>query len=40
VPGIVATPNTVAHPPVVVMPGHHRHNQHDGGLVIDMSSGE
>ena len=38
-PGIVATPNTIARPPVVVMPGHRWHN-HGGSFVIDMPSGE
>ena len=33
-PGIVATPNTIARPPVVVMPGHRWHHHH--GLVIDL----
>ena len=37
-PGIVATPNTIARPPVVVIPGHRWHN--DRGLVIDFSGGE
>ena len=37
-PGIVATPNTIARPPVVVIPGHWWHN--DRGLVIDFSGGE
>jgi hypothetical protein len=37
-PGIVATPNTIARPPVVVRPGHRWH--HDRGLVIDLPSGE
>jgi hypothetical protein len=37
-PGIVATPNTIARPPVVVMPGHRWHHQH--GLVIDLPAGE
>jgi hypothetical protein len=37
-PGIVATPNTIARPPVVVIPGHRWH--HDRGLVIDFPSGE
>jgi hypothetical protein len=39
-PGIVATPNTVARPPVVVLPGHRWHNHHGGGFVIDLSPGE
>jgi hypothetical protein len=37
-PGIVATPNTIARPPIVVMPGHRWH--HDRGVVIDIPSGE
>jgi hypothetical protein len=37
-PGIVATPNTIARPPVVVMPGHRSH--HDRGFVIDLPAGE
>jgi hypothetical protein len=37
-PGIVATPNTIARPPVVVMPGHRWHHHH--GLVIDLPAGE
>jgi len=36
-PGIVAAPNTIAHPPVIVIP---RHRSHDHGFVIDMPSGE
>ena len=36
-PGIVATPNTVARPPVVVIPGHRWHNH---GFVIDAVSAE
>ena len=36
-PGIVATPNTTAQPPVLVYPGHRWH--HGGGLVIDMPLG-
>ena len=39
-PGIVATPNTVARPPVVVMPGHRWHNHGGGGFVIDLPAGE
>ena len=35
--GIVATPNTIARPPVIVIP---RHRHHDGGLVIDFPAGE
>jgi hypothetical protein len=38
-PGIVATPNTVARPPVVVLPGHHWH-QGGGSFVIDVPAGE
>ena len=37
-PGIVATPNTIARPPVVVIPGHRWH--HDRGPVIDLPSAE
>ena len=37
-PGIVATPNTIARPPVVVMPGHRWHRHH--GQVIDLPAGE
>ena len=37
-PGIVATPNTIARPPVVVFPGHRWH--HDRGLRIEFPSGE
>jgi hypothetical protein len=37
--GIVATPNTIARPPVVVMPGHRWHSHHHG-LVIDLPTGE
>ena len=36
--GIVATPNTIARPPVVVMPGHRWHR--DRGLIINMPAGE
>jgi hypothetical protein len=36
--GIVATPNTIARPPVVVMPGHRWHHNH--GFVIDVPAGE
>ena len=36
-PGIVATPNTVARPPVVVLPGHRWHHH---GFVIDAASAE
>jgi hypothetical protein len=37
-PGIVATPGTIARPPVVVMPGHRWHRHH--GLIIDLPAGE
>ena len=37
-PGIVATPNTIARPPVVVVPDHRWHR--DRGLIIDLSGGE
>jgi hypothetical protein len=37
-PGIVATPGTIARPPVVVIPGHRWH--HDRGLIINLPSGE
>jgi hypothetical protein len=37
-PGIVATPNAIARPPAVVIPGHHWHK--DRGLIIDVSGGE
>ena len=37
-PGLVATPNTIARPPVVVMPGHRWHHHH--GLVIDLPACE
>ena len=37
-PGIVATPNTIARPPIVVMPGHRWHR--DRGLIITMPAGE
>lgn len=37
-PGIVATPNTIARPPVVVVPGHRWHS--DRGFVIDLPAGE
>jgi hypothetical protein len=36
-PGIVATPNTIARPPAVVVPGHRRHHHH---VLIDMPAGE
>ena len=37
-PGIVATPNVIARPPMVVMPGHRWHN--DRSIVIDTPAGE
>jgi hypothetical protein len=37
-PGIVAAPDTVARPPVIVIPGHRWHN--DRSFVIDMPAGE
>jgi hypothetical protein len=37
-PGIVATPNTIARPPVIVIPGHRWH--HDRGLIINLPAGE
>ena len=37
-PGIVATPNTIARPPVIVIPRHRWH--HDRGLVIDLPAAE
>jgi hypothetical protein len=37
-PGIVATPNTVARPPVVVIPRHRSH--YDRGLIIDLPAGD
>ena len=37
-PGIVATPNTIARPPVIVIPRHRWHQ--DRGLVIDLPAGE
>ena len=37
-PGIVATPNTIARPPVVVMPGHRWHK--DRSFTIDLPAGE
>ncbi|MBE1550869.1 hypothetical protein GGC64_004909 [Mycobacterium sp. OAS707] len=37
-PGIVATPNTIARPPIVVIPRHRWH--HDGGLIITAPGGE
>jgi hypothetical protein len=37
-PGIVATPNTIARPPIVVVPGHRWHNH--SGFVIDLPTGE
>ena len=37
-PGIVATPNTIARPPVVVIPGHRSH--YDRCLTIDLPAGD
>jgi hypothetical protein len=37
-PGIVATPNTIARPPVVVMPGHRWHRHH--GFAVEMPAAE
>jgi hypothetical protein len=37
-PGIVATPNTIARPPIVAMPGHRWHNHR--AIIIDSSAGE
>ena len=37
-PGIVATPNTIARPPVVVIPRHRSH--YDRGLIIDLPAGD
>jgi hypothetical protein len=37
-PGIVATPNTIARPPVVVIPGHRWHK--DRSFTIDVPAGE
>ena len=37
-PGIVATPNTIAQPPIVVMPGHRWHK--DRPLITDIPAGE
>jgi hypothetical protein len=37
-PGIVATPNVIARPPVMVTPRHHR--AQGDGFVIDFSSAE
>ena len=37
-PGIVATPGTIARPPIVVMPGHRWHR--DRVFVIDAPYGE
>ena len=37
-PGIVATPNTIARPPVVVIPGHRWHT--DRSFSSDVLSGE
>ncbi len=38
-PGLVATPNTIAHPPVIVVP-RHRGYQGGAGFVIDLGGGE
>jgi hypothetical protein len=38
-PGLVATPNTIAHPPVIVVP-RHRGYQGGTGFVIDLGGGE
>jgi hypothetical protein len=35
-PGIVATPNTIARPPVIVIP---RHRHHDRGFIINLPAG-
>jgi len=32
-PGLVATPNTVARPPVVVLPGAQWHRHHHGAVI-------
>ena len=37
-PGIVATPNTIARPPVVVMPGRRWHKERP--FIIDTPAGE
>ncbi len=37
-PGIVATPNTIARPPVVVIPGHRWHRHH--GFAFDVPDAE
>jgi hypothetical protein len=37
-PAVVATPNTIARPPVVVIPRHRWH--HDRGLIIDFPGGK
>jgi len=37
-PGIVATPNTITRPPVVVIPRHRSH--YDRGLIIDLPTGD
>jgi hypothetical protein len=37
-PGIVATPNTIARPPVIVIPRHRHHE--GGGLIINLPAGE
>jgi hypothetical protein len=38
-PGIVATPNVIARPPIIVMPRHHGYPA-GGGFVIDVPSAE
>ncbi|BBY94951.1 hypothetical protein MGALJ_46200 [Mycobacterium gallinarum] len=38
-PGIVATPNVIARPPVIVMPRHHSYPAGEG-FVIDVPSGD
>ena len=38
-PGLVATPNTIAHPPVIEVP-RHRGYQGSTGFVIDLGGGE
>ncbi|PXX05116.1 hypothetical protein [Mycolicibacterium moriokaense] len=39
-PGIVATPNTIARPPIVVMPGGQWHRHHGFGFGFEMPAGE
>ena len=36
-PGIVAKPETIAHPPVIVRPSHRWHDSH---VVLDMPAGD